>query len=50
MIFVEVGIPSLRHETYDQVERHTLQYYELDLLEEKRDLVTFRTTSYKRQS
>ena len=50
MIPVEVGIPSLRRETYNQEENHVLQCYELDLLEEKRDLTTLRVDSYKRQS
>ena len=50
MILVEVGIPSLRSETYSQEENHTLMCYELDLLEEKRDLATLRTALYKRRS
>ena len=45
---VEVDIHSLWHETYNQEENHALQCYELDLLEEKRDLVALRTVSYKR--
>ena len=48
MIPVEVGIPSLRHKTYDLEENHALQQYELDLLKEKRDLVTLWIASYKR--
>ena len=50
MIPVEVDIPSLRHETYNPEENHALMCYELDLLEEKRDLAALRTTSYKRWS
>ena len=50
MIPVEVGIPSLQRETYNQEENHALQCYKLDLLEEKRDLPILRITSYKRQS
>ena len=50
MIPVEVGIPSLRRETYNQEENHALQWYKLDLLEEKRDLTALRITSYKRWS
>ena len=50
MIPVKVGIPFLRHETYNQEENHTLQCYEFDLLEEKRDLAALRTASYKRRS
>ena len=50
MIPVEVGIPSLRRETYNQEENHTLMCYELDLLEEKCDLAALRTASYKRRS
>ena len=47
MILVEVGIPSLQRETYNQDENHTLMSYELDLLEEKCDLATLRIASYK---
>ena len=47
MIPVEVGVPSLRCETYDQEENFALQRYELDLLEEKHDLTTLRIASYK---
>ena len=50
MIPVEVGVPPLRRETYDQGENHAFMSYELDLLEEKRDLATLRVTSYKRRS
>ena len=50
MVPVEVGISSLRRETYNQEENHTLMSYELDLLEEKRNLAALRTTSYKRRS
>ena len=50
MIPIEVSIPSLRHETYNAEENHTLMCYELDLLEEKCDLATLRTASYKRRS
>ena len=50
MIPVEVGIPSLQCETYNSEENHALMCYELDLREEKRDLATLRTTSYKRRS
>ena len=49
MIPMEVGIPSLRHETYNLEENHALMCYELDLLEEKHDLAALRTASYKRQ-
>ena len=38
MILVEVGIPSLRRETYNSEENHSFMCYELDLLEEKCDL------------
>ena len=48
MIPVEVGIPSLRCETYNKDENHALMSYKLDLLEEKRDLAALRTSSYKR--
>ena len=47
MIPVEVGIPSLRRETYNPEENHTLICYELDLLEEKRNLTALKTASYK---
>ena len=50
MILVEVGIPSLRRETYNQDENHALMSYELDLLEEKHDLAPLRIASYKRRS
>ena len=50
MISVEVGIPSLQRETYDQEKNYALQFYELDLLEEKHDLSALRIASYKRQS
>ena len=48
MIPIKVGIPSLRRETYNHKENFVLQQYELDLLEEKRDLAALRITSYKR--
>ena len=47
---MKVGIPSLRHETYNQEENHALQCYEIDLLEEKRDLAALKIDSYKRRS
>ena len=47
---VKVGILSLRGDTYDQEENFALQLYELDLLEEKRDLAILRITSYKQRS
>ena len=50
MIPVEVGIPSLRCVTYDQEENHALKQYELDLLEEKYDIVALKIVSYKRRS
>ena len=50
MIPVEVGIPSLRCETYDLEENHALQCYELDLLKERRNLTALRIASYKRRS
>ena len=50
MIPVEIGIPSLWRETYNQDENHALISYELDLLEEKRDLAALRIASYKRRS
>ena len=50
MIPVEVGVPSLRRDTYNQEENFTLQRYELDLLEEKRDLAALRIASYKWRS
>ena len=50
MVPVEVGIPSLMGDTYDQEENFALQRYELDLLEEKRGLAAFRIASYKRRS
>ena len=50
MIPMEVGVPSLQCETYNLEENHALMCYELDLLEEKRDLAALRTTLYKRQS
>ena len=50
MIPVEVGVPSLRRETYNQEENFALEQYELDLLEEKRDLAYLRIASYKRRS
>ena len=48
MIPVEVDIPSLRRETYNLEENHAIMCYELDLLDEKRDLATLRIPSYKR--
>ena len=50
MIPVEVGVPSLRCKTYNQEENFALQRYELDLLEEKRDLAALRIASYKWRS
>ena len=50
MIPVEVGIPFLRREAYNQEENFALQRYELDLLEEKRDLAALRVVFYKRRS
>ena len=47
MIPVEVSIPFLWHETYNLEENHALMCYELNLLEEKRDLPALRTASYK---
>ena len=47
MIPVEIRVPSLRRETYNQEENFALQRYELDLLEEKCDLATLRIASYK---
>ena len=47
---MEVGIPSLRLETYDLEENYDLQCYKLDLLEEKCDLTALRIASYKRRS
>ena len=48
MIPIEVGVPSLRCKTYNEEENFSLQQYELDLLEEKRDLAALRIASYKR--
>ena len=50
MISVEVGIPSFQRETYNPEENYLWMRYELDLLEEKRDLAALRTASYKRRS
>ena len=50
MIPVEIEVPSLRHETYNQEENFALQRYELDKLEEKHDLAALRIASYKRRS
>ena len=50
MILVEVRIPSMRGEAYNQEENFALQQYELDLLEEKCDLASLRVASYKRRS
>ena len=50
MISVEVSIPLLWCETYDQEENHALQQYELELLEEKYDLRALRIASHKRLS
>ena len=50
MIPIEVSIPYLRRETYNQEENHALQCYELDLLEQKCDLAGLKIASYKRQS
>ena len=49
MIPMEVEIPSLQRETYNPEENHALMCYELDLLEEKRDLAALRTASYKQR-
>ena len=49
IIPVEIGVPSLRRETYNQEENFLLQRYELDLLKEKRDLAALRVASYKRR-
>ena len=48
IIPVEIGVPSLRRETYNQEENFAFQRYELDLLEGKRDLAAHRIASYKR--
>ena len=50
MIPVEIRVPSLRQETYNQEENFALQRYELDLLEEKRNQAALRVASYKRRS
>ena len=50
MIPIEIEIPFLRRETYNQEENFTLQRYELDLLEEKCYLVALRIASYKQRS
>ena len=50
MILVEVGIPSLRRDIYNQEENFALQQYKLDLIEEKRDLAALRIASYKQRS
>ena len=47
MILVEVKIPSLRREAYNQEENLSLQRYELNLLKEKHDLAALRVSSYK---
>ena len=47
MIPVEIEVPSLRREAYNQEENFALQRYELDLLEEKRNLAALRVASYK---
>ena len=49
-ILVEIRVPSLRSETYNLEENLALQRYELDLLEEKCDLLALRIASYKRRS
>ena len=49
MILVEIRVPSLRRETYNQEENFALQRYKLDLLKEKLDLVALKIASYKRQ-
>ena len=50
MIPLEVVVPSLRRSTYNPEENFALQRYELDLLEEKRDLAALRIASYKQRS
>ena len=50
MIPVEVSIPLLWCETYNQEENHAFQCYKLDMLEEKYDLTALRITSYKSRS
>ena len=50
MIPVEVGIPSLRREAYNQEENFTLQQYELNLLDEQCELAGLKVASYKRRS
>ena len=50
IIPIEIGVPSLRRETYILEENFTLQRYEPDLLEEKHDLAALRIASYKWQS
>ena len=45
MILVEVGVPSLRCNTYNQEENFAFQRYEHDLLEEKCDLAALRIAS-----
>ena len=47
---MEIRVPSLRGETYNQEENFALQRYELDLLEEKRDMAALIIASYKRRS
>ena len=47
MITMEIGVPSLRHKTYNQEEKFILQQYELDLLEKKCNLAALRITLYK---
>ena len=50
MIPIEIGVPFLRRETYNQEENFAFQRYEHDLLKEKRDLAALRIASYKWQS
>ena len=49
IIPMEIGLPFLRRETYNQEENFALQWYELNLLEEKCDLVALRVASYKQR-
>ena len=49
MVPVEIGVPSLSLETYNQEENFVLQRYELDLPKEKCDLAALRVASYKWQ-
>lgn len=49
MIPVEIGVGSLRQDTFEHDQNHVLQRIDLNLLNEKRDQACLRNTAYQRR-